>query len=250
MKKINVTVWTENVQEKEEKILKVYPNGIGGQIVSSLNEDEEIEAKWATLDMDECGLDDETLNNTDVLFWWGHVAHHKVPDELVEKIAKRVLSGMGLIVLHSGHYSKIFQRLMGTTCSLRWRDGAHERIWNMNPGHPIAAGIPAMFELEDEEMYGEFFDIPHPESIVFGAWYDGGEIFRSGCCFTRGAGKIFYFQPGHESNTAFYNKYIQQILKNAAHWAAPVNFRSTLECQHDRRTTNQVIAEGDCIQEY
>lgn len=247
---MKVTVWTENVQEKNDNVKAVYPNGIGGEIVSFLSEQPDIDAKWVTLDMPGCGLDDETLENTDVLFWWGHVAHDKVPDELVDKIQERVLKGMGLVVLHSGHHSKIFKRMMGTSCSLRWRDHEFERVWNMNPGHPIAQGIPAMFELEDEEMYGEFFDIPNPDAVVFGGWFDGGEMMRSGCTFTRGAGKIFYFQPGHETNTAYYNKYVRQILVNAARWAAPVNFRTTLGCQHDSRTTNDVVAAGEDIQGY
>lgn len=244
---MKITVWTENVQEKHDNVKSVYPNGIGGEIASLLSSQPDMEAKWATLDMPDHGLDDETLENTDVLFWWGHVAHDKVPDELVDKIQARVLKGMGLVVLHSGHHSKIFKRMMGTSCSLRWRDHEFERVWNMAPGHPITASIPAMFELEDEEMYGEFFDIPNPDAVIFGGWFDGGEMMRSGCTFTRGAGKIFYFQPGHETNTAYHNKYVRQILINAARWAAPVNFRTTLDCPHDSRTTNDIVAAGEEI---
>lgn len=247
---IRVSVWTENIQEKQDYVKAVYPNGIGGRIAEILNTEEDIEAKWINLDMPECGLDEETLNNTDVLFWWGHAGHHLVPDEIVERVCNKVLLGMGLIVLHSGHHSKPFKKLMGTSCSLRWRDHEFERVWNMAPYHPIAKGIPAMFELDDEEMYGEFFDIPKPDDVVFGGWFDGGEMMRSGCTFTRGAGKIFYFQPGHETNRAYYNDYVCQILKNATRWAAPVNYRTTLDCQHDKRPTNQIIADGDKIQEY
>ena len=247
---MKVLVWTENVQEKQDYVKKVYPDGIGGEIAKFLSAEEDIEAKWVTLDMPECGLDEKTLNETDVLFWWGHCAHDKVPDEIVERVKERVLYGMGLVVLHSGHYSKIFRALLGTACSLRWRDHEFERVWNMAPYHPIAKGIPAMFELDDEEMYGEFFDIPKPDDVVFGGWFDGGEIFRSGVTFTRGAGKIFYFQPGHETNRAYYNPYVRQILINAAHWAAPVNWRTMLGCPHDSRTTNEISAAGEDVQGY
>ena len=177
--------------------------------------------RTATLAQRRCGLSDEVLDSTDVLIWWGHMAHEKVPDKIVEKIHSRVLAGMGLIVLHSGHHSKIFKKLMGTTCNLRWRDGDRERLWCVNPAHPIAQGIPAHFSLPVEEMYGENFDIPAPDELVFIGWFSGGEVFRSGCCWQRGLGKIFYFQPGHESNPTFHNEYVQRIIINAVRWAAP-----------------------------
>ena len=163
------------------------------------------------------------------------MAHDKVPDKLVEKIHNRVLAGMGLIVLHSGHHSKIFKSLMGTTCNLRWRDGDRERIWNINPAHPIAQGIPPHFSLPVEEMYGEQFDIPTPDEIVFLGWFAGGEVFRSGCCWQRGLGKIFYFQPGHESNPTFHNEYVQRIIINAVRWAAPLNsVKEPIACYHKK----------------
>jgi trehalose utilization protein len=168
-------------------------------------------------------LTDEVLKNTDVLTWWGHGAHNKVEDEIVDKVHQRVLAGMGLIVLHSGHFSKIFKKLMGTTCNLKWREADEkERIWTVQPGHPIAAGIGEYFELT-EEMYGEFFDIPQPEQLIFVSWFEGGEVFRSGCTYTRGSGKIFYFRPGHETYPTYYNPQVMKVIANAVRWAAPSN---------------------------
>lgn len=247
---IRVTVWNEGIQDKDEAVKRVYPLGIHGTIAKYLETDEDFEVRVATLEMPECGLTDEVLDNTDVLFWWGHLHHDLVPDEIVEKVVNKVLLGMGLIVMHSGHLSKPFRKLMGTSCSLRWRDDSHERIWNMNPGHPITAGVPAYFELDMEEMYGEFFDIPKPDELVFGGWFDTGEIFRSGCCWYRGAGKVFYFQPGHETNGAFHNPNVLRILDNAAHWAAPVRRRSTLECFHKEESTNELRSKGLELDQY
>lgn len=231
---IRVTVWNEGVHEKVSKeVAGVYPAGIHGCIKNFLSTQEDLEIRTATLTQRRCGLSDEVLDNTDVLIWWGHMAHDKVPDKLVEKIYNRVLGGMGLVVLHSGHHSKIFKKLMGTTCDLCWRDGDRERIWTVNPAHPIAKGIPEYFNIPVEEMYGERFDIPEPDELVFLGWFSGGEVFRSGCCWQKGLGKVFYFQPGHESNPTFHNEYVQQIIINAVHWAAPVNPVKALKgCPH------------------
>lgn len=227
---MKVVVWNENLHEKTKPIVtQNYPGGIHGYLKSVL-ECDDVEVTTATLDDPECGLTDEVLDETDVLVWWGHVRHHLVPDEVVERVHKHVLSGMGLIVLHSGHYSKIFKKLMGTTCSLKWRDGARERIWTIKPNHPIAAGVDETFVLDPEEMYGEMFDIPTPEEIIFLGWFKSGELFRSGCTWTRGHGKIFYFQPGHETNTAFRNENVQKILKNAIRWACPVKKNIAITC--------------------
>jgi trehalose utilization protein len=181
-----------------------------------------MEVHTATLDEPEHGLTEEVLNNTDVLIWWGHMAHHEVRDDIVERVYNRVLNGMGLIVLHSGHFSKIFRKLMGTTCDLKWREiGEKERIWVIEPGHPIAQGLDEYIELEHTEMYGERFDIPAPDELVFISWFAGGEVFRSGCCFYRGKGKIFYFRPGHETYPIYYNPKILKVIENAVRWAAP-----------------------------
>lgn len=217
---IRVTVWNEFRHEKsEDSVREVYPHGIHQAIADFLSPQEDITVTTATLDEPEHGLTEEVLNNTDVLLWWGHMAHKEVDDAIVERVQDHVLRGMGLIVLHSGHFSKIFKKLMGTSCSLHWRDADRERLWCVNPSHPIAAGVPMKIELPQEEMYGEFFDIPAPDEIVYLGWFRGGEVFRSGCTFHRGYGKIFYFQPGHEAYPTYHNPHIQKIITNAVRWA-------------------------------
>lgn len=229
---LRVTVWNEFLHERtEENIRAVYPEGIHNCIKEFLQTDE-IEVRTATLDMPECGLPDEVLESTDVMIWWSHAKQDDLPDEIAKKVADRVLKGMGLIVLHSAHKSKPFMRLMGTTCDLAWRDGDRERVWCCNPSHPIAQGIPEHFELPEEEMYGEFFDIPQPDDLIFLGWFRGGEVFRSGCTFRRGHGKVFYFQPGHEAHPIYRNEIIQQIIKNAVQWARPSSSVETLACRH------------------
>ena len=221
---VRVLVWNEFVQEKNDPpVQAVYPEGIHTVIAGFLNELPGIEAKTATLEMPEHGLTEQALENTDVLIWWGHQAHDKVDDEIVKRVQTKVLEGMGLIVLHSAHHSKIFKTMMGTTCSLKWRDAAEkERLWNIAPDHPITQGIGEYFELPNVEMYGEQFYIPEPDRLIFMGWYPGGEVFRSGCVWNRGAGKVFYFQPGHETYPIFRDANIQRVLENACRWAKPL----------------------------
>ena len=229
---MKVTVWNENYHEKSDpRVLELYPGGLHAYLASVL-ECDDIEVRTATLDDEECGLTQAVVDDTDVMVWWGHMAHHKVPDEIVDRVQKAVLAGMGLIVLHSGHHSTIFSRLMGTTCNLKWRDNARERIWKVKPNHPIAEGVEDGFLLEDEEMYGEAFDIPNPDDVVFIGWFNGGEVFRSGCTFTRGNGKIFYFQPGHETNPSYQNENVQKVIKNAVRWACPAKKPGIIEGVH------------------
>jgi trehalose utilization protein len=179
-------------------------------------------ASAATLDEPEHGLSEAVLAQTDVLLWWGHMAHGEVQDAIVDRVQKRVLEGMGLIVLHSAHFSKIFKRLMGTSCNLKWREiGEKERLWVVSPGHPITAGIDNYFEVPHEEMYGEYFDIPQPNETVFISWFAGGEVFRSGVCYQRGKGRIFYFRPGHETWPTYYQPEVLRVIANAVQWAAP-----------------------------
>jgi trehalose utilization protein len=229
---ISVTVWGENVHDREHAgVRKIYPKGMHRCIADALSEDSDLKARCATLEQPEHGLTQPVLDETDVLTWWGHMAHHKVDDEIVARVHQRVLQGMGLIVLHSGHYSKIFKRLMGTTCSLSWREaGEKERLWVCNPGHPIAQGIDQYFEIEHEEMYGEPFGVPAPEEQVFISWFQGGEVFRSGCCYRRGNGKIFYFRPGHETYPTYHHPQVQRVLRNAVHWAKPDGQRWVDSC--------------------
>ncbi len=225
MRDIRVTIWNEFRHEQQhEKVQAIYPNGIHAVIGDGLREYGFDSVRYATLDQPQHGLTDDVLAQTDVLLWWGHMAHGEVDDAIVEKTAARVLDGMGLIVLHSGHYAKVFKRLMGTTCDLKWREaGERERVWCVNPAHPIADGLPDYFDIPHHEMYGEPFGIPEPDSLVFVNWFQGGEVFRGGCCFYRGRGKIFYFSPGHETHPIYFQPEIRRVIANAVRWAAPTN---------------------------
>lgn len=220
---IHVTIWNEHRHEKQhEAVRMVYPDGIHAALSEALRQAPEIAFRYAFLDDPDHGLPEKVLDKTDVMLWWGHMAHHEVSDRIVERVQARVLAGMGLIVLHSSHFSKIFQRLMGTTCSLRWRVvGEKERLWNVEPGHPITRGIGEYIELPRTEMYGERFDIPAPDKVIFISWFEGGEVFRSGCCFERGHGRIFYFRPGHETFPIYHNEEVRKVLCNAVRWARP-----------------------------
>lgn len=220
---IRVTVWNEfRHEQSDEAVRAVYPDGIHGAIAAGLAGRGDFEIRTATLDEPDNGIPDDVLDATDVLIWWGHQAHAEVPDHRVDKVHQRVLDGMGLVVLHSGHHSKIFKRLMGTTCNLKWREANDkERIWIVAPGHPIVDGIGEYIELEAEEMYGEFFDIPQPDELIMVSWFTGGEVFRSGCCYFRGRGRIFYFRPGHESYPTYFNEQVLQVIGNGVRWAAP-----------------------------
>ena len=218
---VKALVWGENVHEQTSEVVgSIYPGGMHATIAAALNEDAAIQATTATLQEPEHGLTEERIAETDVLFWWGHAAHGDVSDAVVERVVEAVWAGMGLVVLHSGHFSKPFKRLMGTSCALTWREaGERERIWIAAPNHPIATGLPGHFEIESEEMYGEPFGIPEPDETVMLGWFQGGEVFRSGVTFRRGAGRVFYFQPGHETYPIYHHDVVRQVLRNAAHWA-------------------------------
>ena len=218
---IRATVWGENHHEQTNKIVAgLYPGGMHKCIADALNADPGIRASTAVLQDPEHGMTAARLAETDVLLWWGHARHGLVEDAVVERVAEAVWAGMGLIVLHSGHFSKIFKRLMGTPCNLTWREaGERERLWLTSPNHPIAAGLPNHFELETEEMYGEPFGIPEPQETVFVSWFQGGEVFRSGVTYKRGAGSVFYFRPGHETYPTYHDANVQRVLKNAVKWA-------------------------------
>ncbi len=221
--KIRVMVWNEFVHEKNDEVVRrVYPEGIHQAIAAFLRKNPALEVKTATLDQDEHGLPDSVLDQVDVLIWWGHQAHDKLSDAVAAAVQRRVLEGMGFIVLHSAHFSKPFKRLMGTNCSLVWREAdERERLWVVERGHPIASGLDPYFELPMEEMYGERFDIPQPDSTVFISWFEGGNVFRSGCCWERGNGRVFYFRPGHETYPTYYDANVQRVIGNAVLWAAP-----------------------------
>lgn len=228
---IRVLVWNEfwHEQEPDSKPGKVYPEGIHKAIADFLKSDD-IYVETATLYDENCGITEERLDNTDVLIWWGHCKHGDVPDDIAKLVHKKVLEGMGFIALHSAHLSKPFTMLMGTTCYLGWReDGDMERVWVCKPSHPIVQGIDRFIKLEHEETYAEPFDIPEPDQTIMIGTYEGGEVFRSGCCFFRGNGKIFYFQPGHETCPTYYNKDVQTVIRNAVYWTAP-QYRGEITC--------------------
>ncbi|MBS1251184.1 MAG: hypothetical protein MAG451_00214 [Anaerolineales bacterium] len=220
---LRVTVWNEYRHEKSDaEVAEVYADGIHEAIARHLRS-EGMQVRTATLDEPEHGLTEDVLAQTDVLTWWGHMAHGDVEDEIVDRVHQRVLAGMGLIVLHSAHFSKIFKKLMGATCNLKWREADEkERLWVVEPGHPIAEGLNGYFEIPQAETYGERFDIPAPDTLVFVSWFQGGEVFRSGCCYQRGKGKIFYFRPGHETYPIYYQPEVLRVITNAVRWAAPV----------------------------
>lgn len=220
---IRVTVWNEFQHERtQEKVKEIYPDGIHTCIAKFLGQEEELSVRTAVFDEKEYGLTEEVLANTDVLVFWNHMLQEEFSDDVAERVRRHVLAGMGLVVLHSGHYSKIMRKLLGTSMTLRWRHGDRERLFCTCPTHPIAQGIPAWVDIPEEEMYGEFFDIPKPDDVVFTGWFAGGEVFRSGCTFTRGLGKIFYFQPGHEEYPIYHMPVIQKIIKNGVRWCVPV----------------------------
>ncbi len=215
-----VTVWGEHRQERSDPpVAAIYPDGIHSAIAAGLR-DAGFDVGIATLDEPEHGLTEDVLAATDVLTWWGHVAHGEVDDAIVDRVQRRVLEGMGLIVLHSGHHSKIFRRLMGTTADLQWREaGERERIWVVDRAHPIADGLGDSFALDEEEMYGEPFDVPAPDQLVLISWFTGGEVFRSGCCYARGRGRVFYFRPGHETYPTYFQPMVRRVIANAVRWA-------------------------------
>jgi trehalose utilization protein len=219
---LRVTVWNEFRHERSNQaVAAVYPAGIHAALAAPLRAAGH-DVRTATLDEPGHGLDGDALLRTEVLLWWGHKAHAEVRDEVVDRVQARVLDGMGLVVLHSAHHSKIFKRLMGTTCDLKWREaGERERLWVVAPGHPLVAGLGERIELAEEEMYGEPFDIPPPDELVLVSWFQGGEVFRSGCCFHRGRGRIAYLRPGHETHPTYHNPQIQRLIANAVAWAAP-----------------------------
>ena len=221
MSTINVTIWNEFLHEvREPAIAEVYPEGIHGALAAGLGTNADFAIRTATLAEPSHGLTEAVIENTDVLIWWGHMGHHLVDDAIVEKVQQQVLSGMGLIVLHSGHYSKIFRRLMGTNCSLTWREADEkERLWVVEPSHPVMAGIPPYFELEAEEMYGERFDVPTPDELLMLSWFQGGEVFRSCATWRRGHGKVMYFRPGHEEYPTYRNEHVLRVIANGCRWA-------------------------------
>ncbi|MBL7498073.1 ThuA domain-containing protein [Frankia sp. CNm7] len=228
-----VLVWGENVHDQEDhEVRQAYPLTMHETIAAALRRllGERALVETATLQEPDHGLSSARVAEVDVLLWWGHVAHDVIADEVVDRLQRRVQQGMGLIVLHSGHLSKIFRRLMGTNCHLRWREGNdREILWPIMPGHPILRGISGPIVLPAHEMYGEPFNVPAPDSLLFISNFSGGEVFRSGMCWTRGQGKVFYFSPGHETHPVYHHPEVQLVLANAVQWCAPSGAQATLE---------------------
>lgn len=236
---IRVLVWNEFLHEKrDERVKSIYPDGIHGEIAKFLSTNEDIEVKTATLDDENCGITKEVLDNTDVLLWWGHMGHNLVPDEVAALVRDAVHDGMGMIFLHSAHHSKPFKLLMGTTCNLTWRESSDsEVVWVIDPAHPITRGIDRYFKLDAEETYGEPFTVPNPDKVLLISSYSGGEVFRSGLYYERVNGKIFYFQPGHETFPTYKVPEVQTIITNAVRYVAPT-YRQNISCPHVRKITD------------
>jgi trehalose utilization protein len=233
-KPTRVTIWNEYVHERNEDAVRaIYPDGIHQAIAAGIVGRGALKVRTATLDQPFQGVPDEMLEATDTLVWWGHVAHDQVTDDTLDRVHRQVLGGMGLIVLHSGHFSRIFRRLMGTSCSLSWRESTdHERLWNLRPDHPVLEGVGDYVELAAEEMYGERFDIPEPHELLMIGWFTGGEVFRSLCTWTRGLGRVVYFQPGHETYPTYHDPVIQQVIANACVWARRRETRDMTQARH------------------
>jgi trehalose utilization protein len=238
-----VLVWYENqpLPEAVDAERAVYPNGVHGALGNLFAAQRDMQVRTATMQDAGQGLGDEALQWADVLVYFSHKHWRDVTDERVDAAQRRVLGGMGLVLLHSAHASKLFSRLLGTrTQCLRWRegrltgaqraagqpappnDGEWQRVWTVAPAHPIASGLTGeCFTIPKDETYGEYFEIPAPETLVFLTTSQGGEVLRSGCCWTRGRGKMFYFASGHETFPVYHQPEIQRILLNAVRWAAP-----------------------------
>ena len=232
---VSVTVWNEFIEEQtNDEVASVYPDGIHEILASGLRERGH-EVRTATLDEPDHGLTPEVLDDTDVLVWWEHRAHEDVDDEIVDRVCDRIYDGMGFVPLHSAHFSKPFKQLMGTSCSLTYRESRErERVWTVDPTHPITAGLDDSFVIPETEMYGEPFEVPEPDQLVFVSWFEGGEVFRSGCCYQRGNGRIFYFRPGHETYPVYHEPVVLDVIDNAVEWAVP---RTDHTVSHENRST-------------
>lgn len=239
---IKVTIWNEYAaDQRSEAGVRTYPEGLHAVIKEFLEKSGDIEARVKLFDDPEYGITDEILADTDVLIYWAHMRHHELPYEKARLIAEYVQKGMGVIFLHAAHKSRPFAALTGTSGSLQWREAdEREQLWVVNPSHPIAQGLPPVITIEPEEMYGEFFDIPQPDELVFIGWFQGGNVFRSGITYRRGYGKVFYFQPGHETHPTYYNPDVQRIITNAVHWAAPATKIASLECPCAREPIEKI----------
>jgi trehalose utilization protein len=208
---MNVIVWTDLPHD-------IYASGLGEEVASAIREHTDATVRCATIEDPGQGLDE--LEDIDVLVWWGHMRHDDVTDAHAAAVQEQVLRGMGLIALHASARSKPLLRLLGTTGTFKWREeDDRELIWPVDPAHPIAQGIGEVIALDAHEMYGEPFDIPAPDELVFISNFSGGEVLRSGCGWRRGRGRIFYFSPGHQTDPVYHHPAIRRVLGNAVGWA-------------------------------
>lgn len=223
---MNITIFNEyHPNEHTGKAEKNYPGGIHIAL-KSIFESQEYDVVTATQEQACNGLTDEILDNTDVLLWWSKNWDNELLNSVADKVVSRIREGMGAVFLHSAKNSKPFLRLTGTTSAtapVSWKEpGESERLFVVSPAHPIAEGIPSGYVIPNEEPYCEYFDIPKPDDIVFLGGFGNGMCIRAGVTFTRGAGKIFFFQPGHDSFPVYNDKVIRRIILNAVNWAKPV----------------------------
>jgi len=221
--KRRVVVWSEGTAPKN-----VYPNDINTVVAEGLKASlKDWEVVVANLSDADQGCSPESMKKTDVLLWWGHQKHGQVKDENVAEIVRRVKEdGMGFIALHSSHFCKPLKRVLGTNCGFKAyvADGSALKVIVKDPSHPIAKGVKD-FEQPHTERYSEPFQVPEPEAVPFDGEYtlpDGSkEKSRQGLCWTCGKGKVFYFQPGHETYPVYEDPNIRLILHNTVLWAAP-----------------------------
>jgi len=216
--KVKALVWSEFTEPKD-----VYPKGIHGDIAEYLNASGNVEAKVVQLSDPDQGVSQAMLDWADVLLWWGHQKHRDVTDETVQRIVKSVKEGgMGYFAMHSAHYSRGLIAILGTPCGLgSVGDGGAESISVVMPDHPIAKGV-SDFVVPRTEYFGEPFGVPEPEAVVFKSTFEKGDNiwFRSGCCWTVGKGRVFYFRPGHETYPIMRQPEVQKVIYNATLWSA------------------------------
>ena len=226
MTKLRVTVWSEVIDPVlEPRAVTYYPDDINVYLAEFLSIEHDFEVRTANLRQKENGLSQEILNDTDVLVWWSHLYDDQVSDETAQRVAETVLNGMGILFLHASLGSKPAKILLGTNSNTgKYREiGEKEKIWVVDRSHPVVDGMEKEYiEIPASEMYGEPYGIPTPDDIVFISWFEGGEVLRSGVDWKKGAGKVFFFAPGHEEFPVYYHSEIQKAVKNIVRWLKPV----------------------------
>lgn len=214
---VRVLAWSEHTAPKA-----VFPDDINNAVAGALCEDPQLTVTTAELVDPGDGVPEEVLASTDVLVWWGHLLHGRVTDAAVARIAAQVRDGgMGFVALHSAHMSKPFTTLIGDDGRLGGvaLDGGKETITVRTPDHPVAQGV-SDFVIGKEESYDEEFGCGHPDTVVFHSAFENGQQFRSGLAYRIGAGRVFYFRPGHEEYPTLFLPEVKQIIRNAVRWAA------------------------------